>query len=61
MKMGQLKALTSISLNEQQEFVMKSGWATIPASEAPNSDLAAGMCRSAAQTDAYLSHQNFFY
>jgi hypothetical protein len=39
MKMGQLKALTSSY--EQREFVMKSGWATMPASEAPNSDLAA--------------------
>jgi hypothetical protein len=39
MKLAQLKALTSSY--DQREFVMKSGWATMPAAEAPNSDLAA--------------------
>jgi len=39
MKLAQLKALSSSY--EQREFVMKSGWATIPAAGAPNSDLAA--------------------
>ena len=39
MKLAQLKALTSSY--DQREFVMKSGWATMPASEAANSDLAA--------------------
>ena len=38
MKLAQLKALTSSY--EQREFVMKSGWATLPAAESPNSDLA---------------------
>ena len=43
MKLAQLKALSSSY--EQREFVMKSGWATIPAAGAPNSDLAAACCR----------------
>jgi hypothetical protein len=37
-KLAALKALTSSY--DQREFVMKSGWATIPASDAPNGDLA---------------------
>ncbi|MGH6934448.1 MAG: hypothetical protein ACREEE_18685 [Dongiaceae bacterium] len=39
MKLAQLKALTSSY--EQRDFVMKSGWGTMPASDAPNHDLAA--------------------
>lgn len=39
MKLAELKALTSSY--QQREFVMNSGWATMPASEAPNGDLAA--------------------
>ena len=38
-KLAALKALTSPY--QQREFVMKSGWATMPASETPNDDLAA--------------------
>ena len=38
MKLTELKAL-SYSY-QQKDFVMKSGWATMPASEAPNIDLA---------------------
>ena len=38
MKLAQLKALSTSY--EQREFVMKSGWATISASDAPNGDLA---------------------
>ena len=38
MKLAELKALTSSY--EQRDFVMKSGWATMPASDAPNLDLA---------------------
>ena len=37
-KLAALKALTSSY--DQREFVMKSGWATIAASDAPNGDLA---------------------
>jgi len=37
-KLAQLRALTSSY--EQRDFVMKSGWATVPAAESPNSDLA---------------------
>ena len=37
-KLGQLKVLTSSY--QQREFVMKSGWATMPAADSPNSDLA---------------------
>ena len=39
MKLAELKALTSSY--QQRDFVMKSGWATMPASDTPNSDLAA--------------------
>ncbi|MCI0431653.1 MAG: hypothetical protein L0210_14070 [Rhodospirillales bacterium] len=39
MKLAQLKALSSSY--QQRDFVMKSGWATMPASDAPNGDLAA--------------------
>lgn len=38
MKLTQLGALTSTY--ERRDFVMKAGWATMPATEAPNSDLA---------------------
>jgi hypothetical protein len=38
MKLAELKAL-SYSY-QQRDFVMKSGWATMPTSEAPNLDLA---------------------
>ena len=37
-KLAALKALTSPY--QQREFVMKSGWATMSASDAPNGDLA---------------------
>jgi hypothetical protein len=37
-KLAQLKALTSPY--QQREFVMQSGWATMPASAEPNDDLA---------------------
>jgi hypothetical protein len=37
-KLGQLGAMTSSY--ERRDFVMKAGWATMPATEAPNSDLA---------------------
>jgi hypothetical protein len=42
-KLAALKALTSSY--EQREFVIKSGWATIPASDAPNADLAEACAR----------------
>ena len=37
-KMGELKALSSSY--EQRDFVTKTGWATVPGSEAPNSEVA---------------------
>lgn len=42
-KVGELRAI-SYSY-EQQEFVVKSGWATLPGSEDPNRELA-GACAS---------------
>lgn len=37
-KLGELRAMTSSY--EQQEFVTKTGWATVPGSETPNRDVA---------------------
>jgi predicted dienelactone hydrolase len=37
-KMGELKALASSY--EQRDFVTKTGWATVPGSDDPNSDVA---------------------
>ena len=37
-KMAQLKTLTSSY--QQREFVIQSGWATMPAADSPNSELA---------------------
>jgi len=37
-KMGELKALTSSY--DQRDFVTKTGWATLPGNENPNSDVA---------------------
>ena len=37
-KLAELKALTSTY--QQRDFVMKSGWATMPSSAEPNDDLA---------------------
>jgi len=37
-KMGELKALTSSY--QQRDFVTKTGWATVPGSVEPNSDVA---------------------
>jgi len=37
-KMGELKALTSSY--DQRDFVTKTGWATVPGNENPNSDVA---------------------
>ena len=37
-KLGELKAMASFY--EQQEFVTKTGWATVPGSEDPNRDVA---------------------
>jgi hypothetical protein len=37
-KLSQLGGMTSSY--ERRDFVMKAGWATMPATEAPNSDLA---------------------
>jgi hypothetical protein len=37
-KMGELKALTSSY--DQRDFVTKTGWATVPGSDSPNSDVA---------------------
>ena len=37
-KMVELRAITSSY--EQQEFVTKTGWATVPGSEGPNRDVA---------------------
>ncbi|HXV26185.1 MAG TPA: hypothetical protein VED46_18255 [Alphaproteobacteria bacterium] len=42
-KLDELKALTSSY--QQRDFVMKSGWATMPASDAPNSDLASACAK----------------
>ena len=49
MKLAEFKAL-SYSF-QQRDFVMKSGWATMPASDAPNGDLAAA-CAKAPQTSS---------
>lgn len=39
---GKLSALTALKTSyEQRDFVMKSGWATMPETELPNRDLAA--------------------
>ena len=43
-KLGELKAISSSY--EQQEFVTKTGWATVPGSESPNRDVAEA-CASA--------------
>ena len=43
-KLGELKAMASFY--EQQEFVTKTGWATVPGSESPNRDVAEA-CASA--------------
>jgi hypothetical protein len=43
-KLGELKAITSSY--EQQEFVTKTGWATVPGSNSPNRDVAEA-CASA--------------
>jgi len=37
-KLGELKAISSSY--DQQEFVTKTGWATVPGSESPNRDVA---------------------
>jgi hypothetical protein len=43
-KLGELRAMTSSY--EQQEFVTKTGWATVPGSDEPNRDVAEA-CASA--------------
>lgn len=43
-KLAELRAITSSY--EQQEFVTKTGWATVPGGESPNRDLAEA-CASA--------------
>lgn len=43
-KLTELRAMTS--MYDQQEFVTKTGWATIPGSETPNRDVAEA-CASA--------------
>jgi hypothetical protein len=43
-KLGELRAMSS--LYEQQEFVTKTGWATLPGSDTPNRDVAEA-CASA--------------
>ena len=43
-KLGELKAITYSY--EQQEFVMKAGWATMPGSEGPSREVA-GACAEA--------------
>lgn len=43
-KLGELRAITSSY--EQQEFVTKTGWATVPGSESPNREVAEA-CASA--------------
>jgi hypothetical protein len=43
-KLGELKAISSSY--EQQEFVTKTGWATVPGSEGPNREVAEA-CASA--------------
>jgi hypothetical protein len=43
-KLGELKAISSSY--DQQEFVTKTGWATVPGSEGPNRDVAEA-CASA--------------
>jgi hypothetical protein len=43
-KLGELRAITSSY--EQQEFVTKTGWATVPGSASPNRDVAEA-CASA--------------
>jgi alpha/beta superfamily hydrolase len=43
-KLGELKAISSSY--DQQEFVTKTGWATVPGSESPNRDVAEA-CASA--------------
>ena len=45
-KIGELRALAMTSSYEQQEFVTKTGWATVPGSEDANSDVA-GACAAA--------------
>ena len=42
-KLAELGAITSTY--ERRDFVMKAGWATTPATEAPNSDLAAACAK----------------
>jgi hypothetical protein len=43
-KLGELRTMTSTY--DQQEFVTKTGWATVPGSETPNADVAEA-CASA--------------
>jgi hypothetical protein len=46
-----LKAFSAIkSTNEQRDFVMKAGWATMPKADAPNQDLASACADVLAKT-----------
>ena len=47
-KLGELTAITSSW--EQTEFVMKTGWATMPKADAPNQDLASACADVLAKT-----------
>jgi hypothetical protein len=47
-KIGELKVLTSSY--EQRDFVTKTGWATVPGSEEPNSDVAAACAAALLKT-----------
>ena len=47
-KLGQLGAIASTY--ERRDFVMKAGWATMPAAESPNSALAMACAETLAKT-----------
>ena len=49
-KLGELRAMTSSY--EQQEFVTKTGWATVPGTEDPNRDLAEACATALLKTAA---------
>lgn len=49
-KLQQLGALKTSY--ERRDFVMKSGWATVPAAESPNGDLADACAKVLAQANA---------
>jgi hypothetical protein len=49
-RMGELKALTSSY--QQRDFVTNTGWATVPGSENPNSDVAEACAAALLKTAA---------